>query len=134
MKLFSVTLLIIHKNMDPKEITDNLFITPNITHKAGDLIIGKRSVSQSNTYSCSLWSNIIEYDNDCSASDELNMYIYNISKHKEYFMILINKGAIIDIIFRPKLKCSIGVTIKNTNLKLLADIGINFGFEYFKNI
>ncbi len=125
--------LILHPDIDPSLISEQLCLEPSLTHLAGDQVITPRGqVVTGSKYHDSRWQYTIPIDSEADLQKELFSLVKLLCGHSAFLRKIASEGGKTDVFFTATDQ-HVALVIGPALMKMMAESDISFGFEFFTN-
>lgn len=130
---FQVTLLIIHPDMDPAEITCGLDLVPYSAFHAGHGRVLPNGTKLPGLAVDSRWNHIFRFDKDHVVSDAINEVLSFLEAKRSFMRKLVLRGADVQIYIQFDGRRHTGDTISSSVLARISALRVALSLEVFPN-
>jgi hypothetical protein len=127
---FTLTLLVVHPDMSPQLITDELTLAPYRSMERGAQMTNLAGVPISGTYRDTRWNHIEHHAASHVAAAAINAMLSKLEKHVQFLQGIQQSGGQISIHLNLP-PAHRGESIEAATLRLAGELGIAIGFEIF---
>jgi len=128
---FMVRLLVKHPSIDPFVITKELGLIPHLAHHVGKNRLTPKGRILAGQYRESVWGWSKDVEGKRAFFDEVADLSIQLERHRHFLSKLVAEGATVSLILHLPGDVNIGSNLRSTDMKRLADLGIDLGIEVF---
>ncbi len=130
----TLVLSISHPNMDPKLITDNLKLKPNVSQKYGEDVTTPKGVKTHGKYRLTKWTHIVNLSRGNEhIYDELGALVNHLYETKDFLQKLNKDDGACALYLNLSDPENFAFLMPLGVMRKMMDLEITFGFEIFRN-